>query len=305
MNLPITVDSILERLAADWHTSLDAWPILVALALVVAVVVWTVARLSYRRQTRDLQRRLEEGDRRLAEVKARLAGELKALEEERQGRQSAEAMVASLREQLASHQRSLAARCRPTQLSHQSSARARYDDLFGPGPAVGGRLPSREAERLVQALEEISDLMRSRLEADGSGPMPRTKLVAANGAAWWAYVARQGMPHAIDLVAAYRKDVIDFANALEAIITRQADLEFRLRNIVGNVGLIAALLNVAGGYIRSMERLNDGESYKPAVLEMALGRPFQILVQAETTLQEWMRLFVGQRVPAVRQEVTA
>jgi hypothetical protein len=95
------------------------------------------------------------------------------------------------------------------------------------------------------------------------------------------YVSQKGIPHAIELVAAYRADVIDFANSLESALTRQPDLEFRLRKIVGNVGVIVSLLNMVGGFIRSMERLNDGEKYKPPVLTMALGGPFQIMAQAQ------------------------
>jgi hypothetical protein len=105
------------------------------------------------------------------------------------------------------------------------------------------------------------------------------------------YVSRKGIPHAIELVAAYRADVIDFANSLEAVIISQPDLEFRLRRIVGNVRLIAGLLNIVGGFIRSMKRLNDGETYKSAVLEMALGSSFQMMVQAQIAADSWMQLF--------------
>jgi hypothetical protein len=130
-------------------------------------------------------------------------------------------------------------------------------------------------------------------------------LAGSNGAAWWRYVAKKGIPHAIELVAAYRADIIDFANSLEAMITKQADLEFRLRKIVGDVGLVARLLNIVGGYIRSMERLDDGEAYKPAVLEMALGASFQLMVQAQTAVDVWIQLFVEQRAPTVRREAAA
>ncbi|MEA2919115.1 MAG: hypothetical protein QOJ15_11196 [Bradyrhizobium sp.] len=51
-----------------------------------------------------------------------------------------------------------------------------------------------------------------------------------------------------------------------------------------------------------MERLNDGETYPPAVLEMALRGPFQIMVQAQIAVDEWMQLFIEQRAPAVYQE---
>ena len=51
-----------------------------------------------------------------------------------------------------------------------------------------------------------------------------------------------------------------------------------------------------------MERLNDGEKYKPAVLKMALGGSFQIMVQAQIAVDEWMQLFIEQRAPAVHQE---
>jgi len=129
-----------------------------------------------------------------------------------------------------------------------------------------------------------------------------SRLEGPNGPSWWLYVSQKGIPHAIELVAAYRADVIDFANSLEAAITTQPDLEFRLRKIVGNVGVIASLLNVAGGFIRSMERLNGGEKYKPPVLTMALGGPFQIMAQAQIAVEEWMQLFIDQRAPAVHQE---
>jgi len=95
---------------------------------------------------------------------------------------------------------------------------------------------------------------------------------------------------------------MDFANSLEAVIVSQPDLEFRLRRIVGNVRLIAGLLNIVGGFIRSMERLNDGETYKPAVPEMALGSPFQIMVQAQIAVDSWMQLFIEHRAPAAHRE---
>lgn len=138
------------------------------------------------------------------------------------------------------------------------------------------------------------------------GPIqPHSRLDGSNGSPWWFYVSQKGIPHAIELVAAYRADVIDFANSLEAAVTRQPDLEFRPRKIVGNFGLIASLLNKAGGFIRSMERLNDGEKYKPPGLTMALSSPFQIMVQAQIALDEWMQLFIEQRAPAAHQEAAA
>jgi hypothetical protein len=85
-------------------------------------------------------------------------------------------------------------------------------------------------------------------------------------------------------------------------ITRQPDLEFRLRKIVGNVGVIASLLNISGGFVRSMERVNDGANYGPTVLTMALGGSFQIMAQAQIAVDEWMQLFIEQRAPAVHQE---
>jgi hypothetical protein len=51
--------------------------------------------------------------------------------------------------------------------------------------------------------------------------------------------------------------------------------------------------------------LNDGENYKPPVLAMALGGPFQIMSQAQIAADEWMQLFVEQRAPAVHQEAAA
>ena len=157
---------------------------------------------------------------------------------------------------------------------------------------------------MIVALDEVTELMKARVGPVGTdGPTQlQSRLESSNGPAWWLYVSQKGIPHAIELVAAYRADVIDFANSLEAAITRQPDLEFRLRKIVGNVGLIASLLNIVGGFIRSMERLNDGEKYKPAVLKMALGGPFQTMVQAQIAVDEWMQLFIERRAPAVHQE---
>jgi hypothetical protein len=51
-----------------------------------------------------------------------------------------------------------------------------------------------------------------------------------------------------------------------------------------------------------MERLNDGEKYKPPVLTMALGGSFQIMAQAQIAVDEWMQLFIDRRAPAVHQE---
>jgi hypothetical protein len=188
--------------------------------------------------------------------------------------------------------------------SRGSPRQAKLDELFGPGSAIDGRLTKGEAERLILALYELADLMKTRV---GSVPAHRPtqlhpRLDGSNGPSWWLYVSQKGIPNAIELVATYRADVIDFANSLEAAITKQPDLEFRLRKIVGNIGLIANLLNVVGGFVRSMERLNDGEKYKAPVLAMALGGPFQIMAQAQLAVEEWMQLFIEQRAPAVHQE---
>lgn len=256
---------------------LDVWPAAVALALVVAVMVGTAVGLLLRR--------------RVGALAARLEGE-------RQARGELEAVVISLREQLATAQGRLAAQRKAAAPAlGQPSRRDRYDDLFGEGPVIEGTLARREAGRLLEALREIEALMEGRV-----GP---SQLAGAGGPAWWRYVESRGVSHAIDLVAAWRNDLVDFANALEAIIRRQPDLEFRLRRIVGDVGPLAGLLNVAGGYVRTMERLNDGQPYKSAVLEMALGKPFEALVEAQNTLQQWMRLFVERRAAAARQEVAA
>ena len=188
--------------------------------------------------------------------------------------------------------------------SRGSPRQAKLDELFGLGRAIDGKLTKGEAERLIVALNELTDLMKSKVGSVRTpGPIqPHSRLDGSNGPSWWRYVSKKGIPHAIELVAAYRANVIDFANSLEAAIKKQPDLEFRLRKIVGNVGLIAGLLNVAGGFIRSMERLNDGETYQPAVIEMALRGPFQIMVQAQTAVDTWMQLFIEQRAPAVHQE---
>jgi hypothetical protein len=188
--------------------------------------------------------------------------------------------------------------------SRESPRRAKLDELFGSGSAIDGKLTKGEADRLIVALHELTDLMKSKVGSVRTpGPIQlHSRLDGSSGPSWWLYVSQKGIPHAIKLVAAYRADLIDFANSLEAAITKQPDLEFRLRKIVGNVGLIAGLLNVAGGFIRSMERLNDGETYRPAVLEMALRGPFQIMVQAQMAVDTWMHLFIEQRAPAVHQE---
>jgi hypothetical protein len=304
----VTVDLLVTRLLRDWHTILDAWPILVVLGACVLGVAAAAVRLLHRRRFADLEERLGQSDGRLAEAKARIGRTLEALDGEHQARRHLEALVASLRDQLAIAQRPVVARREPIDPSPRNSRRhAGYDELYGPGNAIDGKLTKGEAERLIRTLQETTDLMKSRLGAGGAeGPTrPYSVLAGSNGAAWWRYVAGKGIPHAIELVTAYRADIIDFANCLEAMITRQADLEFRLRKILGDVGPIARLLNIVGGYIRSMERLNDGEAYKPAVLEMALGTPFQLMVQAQTAVDAWIRLFVEQRAPAVHREAAA
>jgi hypothetical protein len=294
----VTVDRIVGRLLAEGHAMLDVWPTLVVLVLGVAGPVGLAVGLLSRKRLAGLTVRLEQADRRLGETKARLAQELKELEAERQVRRHLEAVVASLRAQLAAAQDELAGRRKPAEPApRKSPQQARYDELFGDGPVIDGTLTKGELERLLEALQAIEDLVKSRF-----GP---SRLAAADGPAWWRYVASKGIPHAIDVVTAYRKDLIEFANALEAIVIRQPELEFRLRRIVGDVGLVAGLLNTAAGYIRAMERLNDGASYKATVLEMALGQPFQLLVQAQASLHEWTRLFVERRAPAVRRAMAA
>jgi len=303
----VTIDLVVARLVGDWHTILDAWPALAVLSICVLGVVGVAVHFLYRKQIADLKERLKKSNSQLAEAGAKRGRDLEALEDERQTRQDLKALLASLREQLAITQRQLVARREPTDPSSRESRReACYDELFGLGDAIDGKLTKGEAKRLILALQETTDLMKSRLEPGGSGPTrPHSMLAGSNGTAWWRYVAKKGIPHAMELVIAYRADVIDFANSLEATITKQADLEFRLRKIVGDVKLVANLLNVVGGFIRSMERLNDGEAYKHAILEMALGAPFLRMVQAQTDVDKWMRLFIEQRAPAVHQEAVA
>jgi hypothetical protein len=302
----VTGDAIFERLNGQWLS--EIWPALAILSVVVGSVVWAVVHFVGRRHLTNLKKCLELRDDQLLDAKAqikRLERDLESLEGEGQSRQ--EAVVASLREQLASAQRQLMAAPRHAGLPSRELPRpANFDEVFGPGRAIDGKLTKGEAERLIVALHELTDLMKAKV---GSGLTPGTvqppsRFDGSNGQSWWLYVSKRGVPHAIELVAAYRANVIDFANSLEAAIKKQPDLEFRLRKIVGNVGLIAGLLNVAGGFIRSMERLNDGETYQPAVIEMALCGPFQIMVQAQTAVDTWMQLFIAQRAPAAHREAS-
>ena len=303
-----TADAILERLKFEWPAISDSWLSLVIMALVVSCVVWAALYVLARKQVADLKRRIELSDSEVADAKAeigRIEADLTALEEERKARQELEMVVTSLRDQLATTQGQLMAQRRPAGPPSPKPGRAAiFDELFGSGAAIDGRLTGGEAERLVQALHEVSDVIKSKLAPEAAAGLMQSPstVVASPGPAWWLYVARKGLPHAIELVAAHRRDLIDFANSLEAAITRQPDLEFRLRKIVGNVGLIAGLLNSISGYIRSMERLSDGEMYKPAILEMALGGPFMGMVQAQVAVDKWMQLFVEQRAPAVHKE---
>jgi hypothetical protein len=306
----VTTDAILDRLNAAWLVIPENWASLAIVAIVVGGVVWSVLHLSYLKRIAGLAKRLELRDDQLANAKAeikKIERDLESLEGERQVRQNLEALLASLREQLAIAQGQLMAFPRPpVPPSRQSARRTNLDELFGSGSAIDGKLTRGEAKGLIAALDELTELMKARVGSVGArgSTQLQSRLESSNGPSWWLYVSRKGIPHAIELVAAYRADVIDFANALEAAITWQPDLEFRLRKIVGNVGLIASLLNIVGGFIRSMERLNDGEKYKPPVLTMALGGPFQIMAQAQIAVDEWMQLFIEQRAPAVRQEAS-
>jgi hypothetical protein len=306
----VTADAILDRLNAAWLVIPENWASLAIVAIVVGGVVWLVVHSFYRKRIADLAKRLELRDGQLVNAKAeikKIESNLESLEGERQVRQNLEALLASLREQLAIAQGQLMAVPRPpVPPSRESARRTKLDELFGSGSAIDGKLTKGEAERLIVALDELAELMKARVGSVRThGPTQlQSRLDSSNGPSWWLYVSQKGIPHTIELVAAYRADVIDFANSLEEAITRQPDLEFRLRKIVGNVGIIAGLLNIAGGFLRSMERLNDGEKYKPAVLKMALGGPFQIMVQAQIAVDEWMQLFIEQRAPAVHREAT-
>jgi hypothetical protein len=306
----VTADAIIDRLKGEWPVITESWLSLAIVAVVVGVLVWVVVHSLNRKQIADLKKRLELRDDQLANAKAeirKLEEDVEPLKRERQARQNLEALLASLREQLAIAQGQLMAAPRPIVSPSRGSPRqAKLDELFGPGSAIDGKLTKGEAERLIVALHELTDLVKSKV-GSGRTPgaiQPHSRLDGSNGQSWWLYVSKRGIPHAIQLVATYRANVIDFANSLEAAIKKQPDLEFRLRKIVGNVGLIAGLLNVAGGFIRSMERLNDGETYQPAVLEMALRGPFQIMVQAQSAVDTWMQLFVECRAPAVQQEAS-
>jgi hypothetical protein len=304
----VTVDAILERLNGEWPVISEAWLATAVLSVVVGGVVWAVVHFLGHRQLAKLRKSLRLRDDQLVDAKARinrLESDLESLEGEGQARQ--EAVLASLRQQLAIAQEQLMAAPRPTVLpSRESPRQAKFDELFGPGGAIDGKLTKGEAERLIVALHELTDLMKARVgsvQTPGSTQL-HSRFEGSNDPSWWFYVSQKGIPNAIELVAAYRANVVDFANSLEAAIKKQPDLEFRLRKIVGNVGLIAGLLNVAGGFIRSMERLNYGETYQPAVLEMALRGPFQIMVQSQTAVDTWMQLFIEQRAPAVHLEAS-
>jgi hypothetical protein len=300
----VSADAILDRLKGEWPAISESWLFLAIVAVVIGGVVWVVVHFLDRRQIGDLKKRLELRDDQLANAKAqikRMEGDLESLEGERQARQSLEALLASLREQLAIAQGQVMAARRPTlPPSREPSRQARFDELFGTGSAIDGKLAKGEAERLIVALHELTGLMKARIKSVRTPG--HSRLDGLNGPSWWLYVSEKGIPRAIELVAAYRADIIDFANSLESAITSQPDLEFRLRKIVGNVGVIVNLLNVAGGFMRNMERLNDGAQYKPHVLAMALGGPFQIMAQAQIAADEWMQLFAEQRAPAAHQE---
>jgi uncharacterized membrane-anchored protein YhcB (DUF1043 family) len=306
----VTADAIIDRLKGEWPVITESWLSLAIVAVLVGVLVWVVVHSFNRKQIADLKKRLELRDDQLANAKAeirKLEEDVEPLKRERQARQDLEVLLASVREQLANAQQQLLVAPRTTMSpAREASRQAKLDELFGPGSAIDGKLAKGEAERLIVALDQLTDFMRARLGSDrtpSSTPLPPSRLDGSNGSSWWLYVSRKGIPHAVELVAAYRADVIEFANSLEAVIISQPDLEFRLRRIVGNVSLIAGLLNIVGGFIRSMERLNDGETYKSAVLEMALGSPFQIMVQAQIAVDIWMQLFIEDRAPAVHREV--
>jgi hypothetical protein len=304
----VTANAIFDRLEGEWPIISESWLSLAIVAVVVGCLVWVVVYFLNRRQIADLKKRLELRDDQLARAKAeikKIERDMESLEGERQIRRSLEALLAPLREQLAIAQQQLVATPRPTvPPSRQSPRQAKLDELFGSGSAIDGKLTKVEAERLIVAIDELTELMKARVGSVGthSPTQLHSRPESSNGPSWWLYVSQKGIPHAIELVAAYRADVIDFANSLEAAITRQPDLEFRLRKIVGNVSVIVSVLNIAGGFIRSMERLNDGEKYRPAVLTMALGGSFQIMAQAQIAVDEWMQLFIDQRAPAVHQE---
>jgi len=304
----VTFDTILDRLQHELTGVAENRPFLIITVIVVGVACMVIHVL-YRKCLADLYKRLQASDEQLTRARTeatKLNRDLEALGDERQARQNLEMVISSLRQQLTSAKERLRATAPPaTPPSPGDPIQARLDGLFGSGSAIDGELTKEEAKRLVFALHELTDIIKARVGSEREpGPSQlRARLYEANPA-WWSYVFRNGIPHAIELVAAFRAEVLEFANSLEQVITRQPDLEFRLRTIVGNVGVIAALLNVAGGFIRSLEHLNDGETYKPAVLAMALGSPFRVMVQAQSAVDEWMHVFLEQRVPAVCREIS-
>ncbi len=303
-------DTLFARLNDAFSVTVENWLPFTIVAMVVGCAVWVAAHLLNRKQIVNFKKRVELNDDQLACANAeieKLGKDLEALKGEHGARQDLEALVASLREQLANAQKQLLTAARPTVHASPASRHIKFGELFGSGNAIDGKLTKEEAGRLIAAVHELTDLMKSKVGAVQTHGeiLPRTGADSSAGWSWWLYVSEKGISHTIDLVAAYRADIIAFANSLEAVVTRQPDLEFRLRKIVGNVSVIAYLLNIVGGFVRSLERLNDGEKYKPAVIEMALGGPFQIMSQAQMAVDEWMQLFIEQRAPAVRQEAAA
>ena len=289
----------------------ESWLSLAIVAVVVGGLVWVVVHSFNRKQIANLRKRLELRDDQLADAKAeikRLEEIWSSLEGERQPRQNLEALLASLREQLAIAQQQLMAAPRhAVPPSRESPRQAKFDELFGHGSAIVGKLTKGEAEQIDRGASRAN---RPHEIESRAGPDAWSNTVAfeARGLKWTVMVAlclAKGAFHTPSNLS----QPIERTLSTSPIRSRQPSrsnqiLEFRLRKIVGNVGLIAGLLNVAGGFIRSMERLNDGATYPPAFLEMALRGPFQIMVQAQTAVGTWMRLFIERRSPAVHQEAS-
>jgi hypothetical protein len=133
----VTADAIIDRLKGEWPVISESRLSLAIVAVAVGCLVWLVVHFLNRRQIADLKKRLELQDDQIADAKAqieRLEEGLKSLAGERQVRQNLEALLASLREQLAIAQGQLMAVPRPTvSPSRESSRQSKFDELFGQG----------------------------------------------------------------------------------------------------------------------------------------------------------------------------
>jgi hypothetical protein len=181
----------------------------------------------------------------------------------------------------------------------------RMTQLFGIGPAVEGRLTKREAETLIEALTEITDVLKAARPKFAVPPLSRDR-IGPDG--WDRTVSRLGFSATIDLLNQYRASVIDVQSSIDAIVTRYPSHESRLRKALGEESSLLGLSNAIQGLSSTIDQVQQSSgqaSLNSTIIVLALSQSHQRMIDAQVQAIQWISLFIERRYPSVRKEIEA